>query len=468
MPYATDFRWSFEAEEHRVEQHLGRESLYLRGGTAIAEGVSLEHGVFEFDIAFPPGRDFHGGLWRAFDHQNYETFFVRPHQSGNPDATQYTPVFNDVFGWQLYHGEPFQVPLELRCDEWLRMRFAFAGGQAEISVGDGAPIVVPLKRGVAAGSVGLLGGVFAGTHFSRFSVEAIEPDPSVLAYSAPAAAAPGVIGAWEVSDPVPDGGAEVLDLTGRRWTRLESEPSGLTNLAQVNGLAGGRDTVFARALVSTAGAQAKRLEFGFSDRVRVFLNGRLLFSADDSYRSRDYRFLGSIGWWDALQLPLEEGRNELVLAVSEDFGGWGLQARFPIPPDSRWRVELLQHLLRDRERRVGGGNAAVDRALEQNLLDLVGGEPVAERRAEVHRELLGAVEGDEGRHRDRAARAPVESRPGPDLTPGIAGDQVLEVRGEFVGPRDRAVDVRIAEHFAPHLDPAVVGLVAHRASPRFR
>ena len=326
-----ELRWEFNAEEHRVEEHLGRESVFLRGGTAIAEGVKLEHGVFEFDVAFPPGRDFPGGLWRAQDHRNYETFFVRPHQSGNPDATQYTPVFNDVFGWQLYHGEPFQVPLELRCNEWLRLRFAFVGVRAEITVGDHAPIVVPLKRDVAAGSVGLLGGVFAGTHFSRFSVEAIEPDAAALVPADPGPVAPGAIGAWDVSDPFAFAGPELLELDGRRWTRLESEPSGLANLARVNGLDEGRDTVFARAVIRSAGAQSKRLEFGFSDRVRVFLNGRLLFSADDSYRSRDYRFLGSIGWWDALQLPLDEGRNELVMEVSEDFGGWGVQARFPDP-----------------------------------------------------------------------------------------------------------------------------------------
>ena len=255
MPSTTDLRWDFAAEEHRVEEHLGRESLFLRRGTAIAEGVSLEHGVFEFDVAFPPGRDFPGGLWRALDHRNYETFFVRPHQSGNPDATQYTPVFNDVFGWQLYHGEPFQVPLELRCDEWLRMRIVFAGGRAEITVGDAPAIVVPLKRPLAAGSVGLLGGTFAGAHFSRFSVEAIEPDAAALAPVDPEPPAPGVIGAWEVSDPVADGGP--LDLAGRSWTRLESEPSGLTDLARVNGLEDGRDTAFARAVVHSAAAVSR-------------------------------------------------------------------------------------------------------------------------------------------------------------------------------------------------------------------
>ena len=211
------------------------------------------------------------------------------------------------------------------------MRFAFAGGRAEISVGDCGP-----DRGAAqAGARG---------RERRPARRRLPRHPLLELLGRGDRARPG-----RPPTPAPEPAAargdrrlgrlrscrrqrtETLDLAGRSWTRLESEPSGLADLARVNGLEEGRDTAFARAVVHSAGAQAKRLEFGFSDRVRVYLNGRLLFRADDSYRSRDYRFLGSIGWWDALWLPLEEGRNELVLAVSEELGGWGVQARFPDP-----------------------------------------------------------------------------------------------------------------------------------------
>jgi hypothetical protein len=59
--------------------------------------------------------------------------------------------------------------------------------------------------------------------------------------------------------------------------------------------------------------------------------GRPLYRGDYTYRSRDYRFLGGIGYWDALVLSLEAGDNDLLFAVSEDSGGWGVQARFPEP-----------------------------------------------------------------------------------------------------------------------------------------
>ena len=39
---------------------------------------------------------------------------LRPaHQMGNPDAVQYTPVFNDISAWQLYHGPGFWAPLDV-------------------------------------------------------------------------------------------------------------------------------------------------------------------------------------------------------------------------------------------------------------------------------------------------------------------------------------------------------------------
>src|SRR5204863_2548521 len=97
-------------------------------------------------------------------------------------------------------------------------------------------------------------------------------------------------------------------------------------------------------------------------------------------------------------------------------------------------------------------------ALEEDLLELVLGQAVPERGAYVQRELLPVTERDQGRDRDRAASPAIEARTRPDLTPGVARDQVLEVRGEGSGVRRRAVDVLVAEHLAarPH---AVV--VAH-------
>ncbi len=69
------------------------------------------------------------------------------------------------------------------------------------------------------------------------------------------------------------------------------------------------------------------LALGYSDAVVVYLNGRPLFLGSSAYRQRDPSFLGIVGLFDSVFLPLEPGENELVLLVAEAFGGWGFIAR---------------------------------------------------------------------------------------------------------------------------------------------
>jgi hypothetical protein len=120
----------------------------------------------------------------------------------------------------------------------------------------------------------------------------------------------------------------VGDKTSHIWVDLNSESTGITNLARVAAIGENANTVFARVVVNSEKRQVKLVQFGYSDRVRVYLNDLLLYTGNNTYRSRDYRYLGTIGYFDELYLSLKKGRNELWFAVSESFGGWGLQARF--------------------------------------------------------------------------------------------------------------------------------------------
>jgi hypothetical protein len=323
--------WGDAAPVHT--EHLGRPCIALETPIATVAGVALEDGVIELDLAVTVQRGFHGVVWRLVDGDNFESFFVRPHQMGNPDAVQYTPVFNDIWAWQLYHGPGFWAPLEFPLGEWFTIRVVFQGSQAEMFVA-GSPepgvVVRELKRPTAAGAIGIMAGSPA-IHVARFAYGT----EATLRAPLPPAPTPraGVIADWLVSDAFPEallGGSPSLApelVAARAWTALQAEPMGLVDLARVNGISDGRDTVLARTTIHAATAGARALELGFSDRAVVYLNGQALYRGDDTYRSRDYRFLGSIGWYDTLFLPLAAGPNDLVIAVSEDFGGWGVQAR---------------------------------------------------------------------------------------------------------------------------------------------
>ena len=74
--------------------------------------------------------------------------------------------------------------------------------------------------------------------------------------------------------------------------------------------------------------QTKFFDFGYSDRVVVILNGKPIYKGTNKWRTRDYRYLGTIGLFDGVYLDLKKGKNELLLAVSEDFGGWLVTGKF--------------------------------------------------------------------------------------------------------------------------------------------
>ncbi len=191
-----------------------------------------------------------------------------------------------------------------------------------------------MKGEVKPGRVGLKVSNYAPAHFANFSYRKMDAPPLKGNFKDIEPAPVGTVTAWMVSGTFDEESLAdkvrltEADETGLTWTKIEAESTGTANLARVQGIAEGKDTVFARITVDSDGDQVKKVRFGFSDRIKVFLNGRLIYGGDNLYRSRDYRYLGTIGYFDELYLPLKSGKNEIWMAVSESFGGWGVKAMF--------------------------------------------------------------------------------------------------------------------------------------------
>lgn len=326
-----DPRWRMEAQLHQVTQYRGKRALLLHNGSAVLDGTTLTNAVVEFDIAMSGERAFGGPVFRDTGGGNYEHFYLRPHQSGNPDANQYTPVFNGVTGWQLYHGAGFATPTRYPLNEWLHVKLVFWDDQAEVYLGDmqrPALRIPQLKHAVGAGTVGLTA-AYAPFWFADFSVRELTEAPFERIPLPTADAPPGSVMRWQVSDPFPlaelGAGLPAAFVDARRWRTLAAESDGLANLARLAGTADG-DTVLAQTTVRADSPRLARLRIGYSDRARVYLNGRLLYDGDNTGFTRDYRYLGTIGLYEAVWLPLEAGENRVHVAVSERFGGWGLKA----------------------------------------------------------------------------------------------------------------------------------------------
>jgi len=336
VPFDSD-RWEIRANESTILDHLGQKSLFMKNGLALVKGSVFTDGVIEFDIAFTGERGFMGAVWRAEDFMNYEEFYLRPHQSGQPDANQYEPVANGVETWQLYYGERYAAPVKYDFNQWVHVKIIVSGRHAEMYIKEmTTPVLIisELKREIVSGGVGLRVGEFSGAYFSNFQFTAMNNPPLKGKSKAPEQALPGTVKTWMVSNAFERKSLEKKyqlasdEKQKLRWTRLGCETSGLANLALVQGIQDGKNTAFAKVVIHSEREQVKKVTFGFSDAVMVYFNDRLIYGGNDGYRTRDHRFLGTIGLFDELWLPMKKGENELWMAVTEDFGGWGLMARF--------------------------------------------------------------------------------------------------------------------------------------------
>lgn len=330
-------RWVKQPNTYRLEDYLGQKSLYLKGGTAYLKDVNFTNGIIEFDVAFSRERGFFGAIFRMQDKENYEEFYLRSHQSGNPDAIQYSPVYNRLSAWQLYHGEGYSAAVIFHFDRWMHVKLIVSGKTAELYIDNNEQPVMfmhDLKREIKPGLVGIKALPFSAGHFANFCVTKMDNPPMKSKPKSMPEIEAGTVMIWEVSGTFAEKTLDnkfllsEADKEPLTWEKLECERSGLANFSKISRLDRMNNTVFARITIDSPRQQIKKLKFGFSDRIKVYLNDRLLYAGNNNYRSRDYRFLGTIGYFDELYLPLQKGKNELWIAVSENFGGWGIKCRF--------------------------------------------------------------------------------------------------------------------------------------------
>jgi len=334
LPFGFD-NWDTAGTILNPETYMGKESVLLKSGGIYTKKVDFKDGVIELDMSFPQGRGFPGLGFRMQDLSNFENFYVRPHQSGNPDATQYTPVFNGQAAWQLYYGDGYSKAFTFSFNAWHHIKIDVHGLQAEIYIDDmQTPLykVSELKREWKGGNIALISGGTA-VHFANVQYTPKQATPPVAA-PVPANGTNGMITRWQLSNVVDRSlfEKEYQLNPGLKekftWTTQTSESSGIINFSRFGLLAEKANTMVAKVVIESSTEQVKALTFGFSDYVTVYLNDKALYYGADNFMSRDYRFLGTVGFFDTLFLPLKKGENELWFVVSENFGGWGVQAKF--------------------------------------------------------------------------------------------------------------------------------------------
>lgn len=229
-------RWRIEARESAVERYEGREALMLDGGLAWLDEVDFRDGVIEFDLAATDALGFYGVVFRAVDNHNYEHFYLRPFQSGRSDATQYSPVYNGVSGWQIYAGDRHALAVPIATDRWVHVRMVVRERRLEVSV-DGRTLVFPkLERTTTAGAVALTSSGAPARFANVVVMPTAEPEIGGETGAPPPEPPAGLIEEWRVSSAFaesridPTAELDPDDRSGLRWTAAEPDFRGIVNL----------------------------------------------------------------------------------------------------------------------------------------------------------------------------------------------------------------------------------------------
>jgi len=343
-------RWEMQGAA-RVDEYLGRKCILLDGGAAVLKDFEMRDGVIDVDVATGARRGFFGMQFRIEgDGANAEEIYLRQHESGYPDAIQYTPILNTGRNWQIYNGPGFTAGVDIPKEAWFHLRLEVAGAQATLFVKDiAAPALVmsDLKSGVQKGQVALYD-LTGATCYSNFEVRTT-PDAPWQRHLLPMP--PNTLTKWSISPAYdtlsrdPERPPSASESGAIPWQQVEAEPPGFVVLyryreaphpmvtfqgdfsKRLDPQPGGR-VLYARTSIESDRDQVKRLEIGYSDEVSVFLNGSILYRGRSAQAFRDPRFLGIVNPEnDAVYLPLKKGRNELMLALTELGGGWGFICR---------------------------------------------------------------------------------------------------------------------------------------------
>lgn len=320
-------RWALVNAEKT--EFLGRKCLK---GIATLKDIVFENGIIEFDMAVTGARAYPGIVFRMKGEGEYERIYIRPHLSVTfQNVVQYEGTFNGLDSWQLYYGPGKSASAVIPVNQWFHIKVEVLNNQARFFINDTSQPVLFIKelaRGISKGALGVWGEKNGTSYFSNFSYQ-IKDDlkfPPTVNEDIPF----GMITDWELSQPKRanevdfEALPQAQGIKDLKWQKIKSLPSGLVDISRHYGrISGVTDIIWAKTVINSDKNNTRQYAFGYSDLISIFLNGKLLFTGNSAYTSRDGNFQGIVGLNDYIFLPLVKGKNELVVAVAESFGGWG-------------------------------------------------------------------------------------------------------------------------------------------------
>jgi len=258
------------------------------------------------------------------------------HKSAQPDAVQYTPIYNNEGSWQLYPEH--QAKIVFKKKGWNTLKIEVTNNQAKVFINNKPALTIPnLKTGIKFGSIGLW--ALFGNRFSNFRYsEKIIFTPKYT-YPTPVADITNYITKWGVSNPFTYKGEEFINtkqFTNETYTNFPTDATGLlpigkyiTKPSKGNFEKNNEDYIIAKVVLTSKKKQQKKIYFDYSDKVIFYLNKQKIYVGNNAFKSKGNKHKGHLNVnANTLLLPLNKGDNTLHIVVIEKANGWGLISKF--------------------------------------------------------------------------------------------------------------------------------------------
>ncbi|MDQ3394196.1 MAG: hypothetical protein M3512_08820 [Bacteroidota bacterium] len=337
--------WIFESGKVEFITIDGVKSMKLLAGSGEVVLKSLDFfvGTIEFDIQ-PFDPVFSSFYFHYKNADENECFYFRTARAGKPlapDAVQYAPFLKGVNLWDMLPH--YQTNAVFNKEEWNRVKLEISKSQMRVYVNSEKPTLeIPYLEGdTERGTIAFDGQmIISKLRISHAETGGIAhaPGPDPTDYD------PRYIRNWRVNQPITtpdkvDFSYEFLPKDSTEWEEIQAERRGLINLTRKFGKSENRRLTWLKVTVKSDKAQKRKLDFGFSDEVWVFLNGQMIYMDKNPYnqpmmKEPDGRISVENTSFD---MQLIKGYNDLKIAVANNFFGWGIIARL----DKMDGIELI-------------------------------------------------------------------------------------------------------------------------------
>lgn len=301
----------------------GEQVLRLEGArpVLIPDAVTNLPFRLECEVAIEGKAGFAGCVFGAKNSDDYQAVYVYPDSEQSGGWIQYDISMNGSMTWQIYHGDRYQSDqVHVEPGSWTKLCVDVYETRAEITVGENDTpqlVIEPLILN-PLGKVGLWGSLpiyvksISFMPISKKPTTQITPDPLFLPE--------GLITDWEL---VPDDGQLPYADRPLKWQKATVEENGVLNVNRLYPMS--TKKVFVRTHLFYEEEQVIRLQFGFSDHLRLWVHDQEIYEGTFLWNppTEDGRIRID---HEKVEVTMKRGDNVIYgwLSVEEPGFGWGI------------------------------------------------------------------------------------------------------------------------------------------------